>query len=131
MQQLLVRGAVRQQQPVLVSYCHAPYQPRAGDVRLDNLAGRKKNSDATTLENIQRAALAAHRDMVCQLSLKHAVEVLAGSYSHEAVSIGQISKHTNLIAVLEVQTLRHQETVYKYIDRFISKINFRGASESV
>lgn len=81
--QLLVGRRVGQQQPALVADGHAPHEARARDGRVHD------------------------RDVIRQLGLERAVEVLGPAHAHEAVRVGQLGEDADLVAVLELAADRH------------------------
>lgn len=80
---LLVRGGAGQQQAALVAHGHAAHEAAAGDAGVH------------------------HRDVVGQLRLERAVEVLRAAHAHEAVRVGELGEHADLVTVLELAADRH------------------------
>ncbi|GMF12328.1 unnamed protein product [Phytophthora lilii] len=80
---LLVRGGAGQQQPALVAHGHAAHEAAAGDAGVH------------------------HGDVVGQLRLERAVEVLGAAHAHQAVRVGELGEDADLVAVLELAADRH------------------------
>ncbi|KAF1777189.1 hypothetical protein GQ600_27707 [Phytophthora cactorum] len=90
---LLVRGGAGKQQAALVAHSHASHEAAAGDAGVHD------------------------GDMVGQLGLEGAVEVLAAAHAHEAVRVGELGEDTDLIAVLELTTDSHGCCLCEYVDK--------------
>ncbi len=80
---LLIGGRVGQQQPVLVADGHAADDARAADAGVDD------------------------RDVLGELGLEDRVEILRPADRDQAVRVGQLGEHANVVAVLELAAHSH------------------------
>ena len=83
MQHLLVRRGVRQEQSLAIADAHA------------------------TNDTVARNASMDHGNVVGELRLEHAVEVLAAAHANDAVGVGEASEDAHLVVVLKLCTRRH------------------------
>lgn len=107
-QQLLVCGAVRQQETVLIPHRHAPHEPRPRYVRLHHLSGWWNQTPGIVVSPpVEQRRCAGsppgrsariirpkpHRNVVRKLSLEDAVEVLARSDGNKAVGVREVGEY--------------------------------------
>lgn len=79
----LVRGGAGQQQTALVADSDAAHEAAAGDRHMND------------------------RDVIGQLGLERAVEVLRATDAYEAVGVGELGEDSDLVAVLELAADGH------------------------